>query len=401
MRALAMLQAMAPSMLQAMAEQYAAEGSDARTIAMAMRSTRAVTTVLEACPSQRLQRDLVRICALPLETIAEDAVSVPMTFVELGLLWPVRDGYAVQEDLAVALVPNLPGERGSLLTLLARLSSEATMALGRTLGVGPRPTHAEWVFDAAAILRDPSEVAARVARLRSVDRELVARALEAEPMTAAVPKNPAEADLPVVTLAEGAAGELGLLFRVAKGLRDGAAQLVVPLELVAPIGAALERMPIAVKEPVRRPARNASSSPRRAKAEVAPEPLASPARWVLEEPAVSAPPAVLRRSKRVEEEPARSARPQPVRRAPNGASRPDGWVTVRPASAWVQVGSREEVLAVRRDLVLGPAVLESTADGVVVLRSGVDVAAWLESYVIRMRERSALVGAKRETRWDV
>jgi len=51
--------------------------------------------------------------------------------------------------------------------------------------------------------------------------------------------------------------------------------------------------------------------------------------------------------------------------------------------------------------VLGPAVLESTAEGVVVLRAGVDKTAWLEAYVVRIRRRAAMAGAKRDARWDV
>lgn len=396
-----MLQAMSPASLRALSEQYELDTVEVRALASAMRSAHAVTMVLEACASQRLQRDLVRICALPWETLPDDAVSAPMTFVELGLLWPERDGYAVQEDLAVALVPSLPGERGSLLTLLARLSPEATTALGRSLGVGPRPTHAEWVFDAAAVLRDPSEVEARVARLRAADRLALSEALDAAPLRVPAYRNPAEAALPVVTPAEGAAGELGLLFRVAAARGEGAGSAIVPLELVAPIGAALERMPVAVKEPVRRMSRGASAAPRRAKVEPVSGPMEGPAMWLMAEPTVAAPPAVLRRAKRVEEEPVRSARPVAARRSSEVSGRPAGWLTLRPASAWVQLASREEVSVVRRDQVLGPAVLESSAEGVVVLRSDVDVAAWLESYVIRMRERAAVAGAKRDARWDV
>ena len=80
---------------------------------------------------------------------------------------------------------------------------------------------------------------------------------------------------------------------------------------------------------------------------------------------------------------------------------PEGSVTVRAASAWVRLAGPEEAAAVRRDYVLGPAVLEISSEGVVVLRAGVDTTAWLEAYVVRIRRRSAAAGAKRDARWDV
>ena len=94
---------------------------------------------------------------------------------------------------------------------------------------------------------------------------------------------------------------------------------------------------------------------------------------------------------------AQAAEPE-FRRAP---VLPEGSVTVRAASAWVRLAGPEEAAAVRRDHVLGPAVLEISSEGVVVLRAGVDTTAWLESYVVRIRRRTAVAGAKRDARWDV
>ena len=94
---------------------------------------------------------------------------------------------------------------------------------------------------------------------------------------------------------------------------------------------------------------------------------------------------------------AQAAEPE-FRRAP---VLPEGSVTVRAASAWVRLAGPEEAAAVRRDHVLGPAVLEISSEGVVVLRAGVDTTAWLEAYVVRIRRRTAAAGAKRDARWDV
>jgi hypothetical protein len=420
MRALALLQRLSPTALAALASRLEAPSAEVRSLAEGMRSLRVTTRVLEACATQKLQRDLVRICASPLEVMDEAELSAPLTFVELGLLWPSPAGYEVQEELAVALAPNLPGERGCLLTLLARLSAEASHTLGRSLEVGPRATQAEWVLDAAARLRAPEELEARVARLRPADRALLQEALEAAPLPASKVRNPAEAPLPVVTLAEGAAGEQGLLFRVALTPKDGAGRLVVPLELVAQIGAVLERLPAATSAVARRAPRRSDPSSERS----APRRLESSSERSAEAPIfaffseapASAPvqTPVLRRARRgaeVFDAPQMHFQQAPqmvyrmvaaqepeLRRAP---VLPEGSVTVRAASAWVRLAGPEEAAAVRRDQVLGPAVLEVSSDGVVVLRAGVDTTAWLEAYVVRIRRRTAVAGAKRDARWDV
>jgi hypothetical protein len=420
MRALALLQRLSPTALAALASRLDAPSAEVRSLAEGMRSLRVATRVLEACATQKLQRDLVRICASPLELMDEEELAAPLTFVELGLLWAAPSGYEVQEELAVALAPNLPGERGCLLTLLSRLTPEASHTLGRSLEVGPRATQVEWVLDAAARLRSPEELEARVARLRPADRVLLQEALDAAPLPASKVRNPAEAPLPVVTLAEGAAGEQGLVFRVALTPKDGAGRLVVPLELVAPMGAVLERLPAATSPVARRtPRRSEPSSERSAPRRSEPSSDWSsdaPIQAFFTEAPASAPvqTPVLRRARRgaeVFEAPQMHFQEAPrmlhrlvaaqepeLRRAP---VLPEGSVTVRAASAWVRLAGPEEAAAVRRDHVLGPAVLEISSEGVVVLRAGVDTTAWLEAYVVRIRRRSAAAGAKRDARWDV
>lgn len=423
MRALTLLQRLSPTAREALASRLGAPSAEVRLLAEWMRSQRAMTEVLESCATQKLQRDLVRICALPLEVLEAEELSAPLTFAQLGLLWASEEGYEVQEDLAVSLAPNLPGERGSLLTLLARLPLEASHTLGRNLEVGPRATQSEWVLDAAARLRMTEELEARVARLRPADRALLQEALETEPLPASKVRNPADAPLPKVSLAEGAAGEQGLVFRVALTPKEGAGRLVVPLELVGAIGAVLERLPAAAPA-VRRVARGESSAPKRVKTERVVSPLQEFASVPIQALFAEAPAAstvqtpVLRRAKRSSEaeapvshwqraepsgsrwqEPEARWMMEPVRSAPPAL--PEGFVTVRAASIWVRLAGPDEVAAVRRDSVLGPAVLESTAEGVVVLRAGVDKTAWLEAYVVRIRRRAAMAGAKRDARWDV
>lgn len=409
MRAVMLVQRLSPAAREALASRLGAPSAEVRTLADWMRSQRAVTEVLESCTSQKLQRDLVRICALPSEVIGEEELSAPLTFVELGLLWASGAGYEVQEDLAAALVPNLPGERGSLLTLLARLPLETSHALGRSLEVGPRVTQAEWVLDAAARLRAPEELEARIARLRPADRAVLQEALDAVPLPASKVRNPADAPLPAVSLASGAAGEQGLVFRVALSAKDGAGRLVVPLELVGPMGAILERLPVAAAPAVRRVSRSESGMPRRPKVgrsqtllhEGAEVPMLALFAEVASAPTVQSP--VLRRAKRSQEPEGAAVRWQPAEWVSPRAETdlPEGSLTLRAASAWVKLHGPEEAALVRRDNVLGPAVLESSTEGVVVLRAGVDVTAWLEALVVRIRRRAAGVGAKRDARWDV
>lgn len=410
MRSVTLVQRLSPTAREALALRLGAPSAEVRTLADWMRSQRAVTEVLESCTSQKLQRDLVRICALPSEVIGEEELSAPLTFVELGLLWASGAGYEVQEDLAAALVPNLPGERGSLLSLLARLPLESSHALGRSLEVGPRVTQAEWVLDAASRLRAPEELEARIARLRAADRAMLQEALESAPLPASKVRNPADAPLPVVSLAEGAAGEQGLVFRVALSAKEGAGRLVVPLELVAPMGAILERLPAAAAPAVRRVARSEGSAQRRPKTERsqpvlhvgAEVPMLALFAEAASAPAVQSP--VLRRARRADlfEAPEALSPRFLMKSAPQPAAEwPEGYLTVRAASAWVRLNGPDEAAMVRRDNVLGPAVLDSSSEGVVVLRAGVDVTAWLEAYVVRIRRRAAAAGAKRDARWDV
>ena len=62
MRALALLQRLSPTALAALASRLDAPSAEVRSLAEGMRSLRVATRVLEACATQKLQRDLVRIC---------------------------------------------------------------------------------------------------------------------------------------------------------------------------------------------------------------------------------------------------------------------------------------------------------------------------------------------------
>lgn len=413
-RAEAILKDAQQERVRALAQAWSAAPSPA-AVAAAMRGPEAAKRALAACSTPVMREDLLLLCANPFDPVAYDEVVDAPPFVAIGLLEETEPATLhVNVDIALAAVRSLPLEFGFAATLVARLSDDERTALGRAVEIGPRPSVIEALLDIAASIADPDALMRRVARLTDSQREIVRTALSLGELPDDLDAFPLDAAPPTVTVAEGAAGKLGLVFQyehLPSGVRS---RPVVPLELAEVLPGILEQVPpppetVAAKAR-RRPTRRA---PRKKKTSTeSMEQSGSGAQVRSGASSVFPGDSVNFRSRPADSVMRRAADPSKSGAHPNDTLTQSGGMSalrdslatsaamtasgamtpyrlgrvksVRPASAIVDVETAKVAEAVLRDTTLAGDVLEVKAESLVILRAGVDARAWAERCALRL-----------------
>lgn len=356
-----------------------ASSDDTEPLLSAMRASDLHERLLRRCDNELMREDLSLLCANPFDTVLADELVDPAMFSQIALIQAAEgeDGFRVNLDMALSMVPSVRLEFGFAATLLARLPEDALGQLARAIEVGPRTCRVDYLLALAERLLDPALVKRRLARLREDDRTILYDAIELGELPDQIDGLRPGAPTPVVRLAPGAAGALGLAFIVEEPARRAPARPVVPLEVQQEMLDWLAQIPAAPAESSRVSARRRRQSPSSA-GSVERSPPNPPVRNT---PRGLHVPGLVGARLREEFEPAapRSAEPSP---APQKIARMASGFGI---SAWVDLEDSQSIALIRTDAQLDASVVDYVSERFALLREGVDVEAWVSRCAQRLQ----------------
>jgi hypothetical protein len=362
------LLARSPDERRALAQALGAPGADIDDLVAWMRSPDVRAPVRRICHSPLLLEDLTLLCANPFDPVRQGEVSDAALFARFALLHPTGPGaWAVNLDLALALLPVMPLEFGFAATLIARLSSTAQTELARMLEISPRPNPTDFLLDLAEACRTPARVGNQLARLHGRDRQIIREALAAGELPDDPAKIPPGAAPPTVSLDASPAGARGLVFRVDHPALGLAQRPCVALELQPSLAALMDRVPeppevVAARAAPKRTRRTTIPRARTTNTEAVRTPTPSHDFVTL----ANQPPPSFRRID------------EPHRPSATGRS-----AHVQAIAGVVDLEEPRIAEAVLRDPELRGAVLEIVAETLAVIRAGFHLQEWAETAAAR------------------
>jgi hypothetical protein len=388
-RARAIVEARDTAARRRMAARLGIESAEPASLIAAMQSPRVVAPLQKLCTSAVMWEDLVLLSANPFDPVESGDLVEPRIFEEAGLIESDGSSWQVNLDLALLLVPHHALEFGFCATLLARLDTVSLARVARAVEVGPRPSAVDYVLDIAEAATNEQRILRQLAFLNETDRAALRDALEAGELPTDLDGISVETPMPSVSVDAGAAGQRGLLFRLAQPARGIESRGVVPLETFGRLEAWLERVPpppevVAAKPSAKRPRTTgsqarvkqaASPSTRRNAAESTPESVPRVAPSPIPTPSSDRSHLAVRRSE--ERRPAHPSTDPELARAARSAQ-------VQPAAGMVDLESPRLARLATRDPDLGEAVLAVLNETFVILREGTDVREWVEAAAARV-----------------
>lgn len=259
MRAEALVQAASSDALAELLKVWGSElGREG--IPQAMRAANAWERVKARVRAAAAREDIVQVCANPFDPLTKNDIHDPKPLLRIGLISALSDeSYAVNLDLALALIPRFSAEYGFASTLLARLTDADFQVVARAWEVSPTTNRTERLLAVAGAWSNPAMLRKRVASLVEAERNVLQEALDLGGLN----DDPAwtlDQNPPQVSL-DGIASSLrGLLVRFHHEDLDVSPRLLVPLEVEAPLREALAN--VSVPEVVtKKPRAKAGSSP--------------------------------------------------------------------------------------------------------------------------------------------
>ena len=321
------------------------DGDDA--LLRRMRAPEAWGPVAASMDSVDALQELAGVCARPGELLAHDDLRAAASLEAIGLIAASPDGrWAVNEDLALALVSSFPVEHGYAATLAARMADDDLRVFARALEVSPQTNRIDWVLAIAHAWVDRTRIRRKIATLSDDERAGLRQALDAGVLPDVGPWT-LETTLPTVH-ADRARPTQGLLTNYAHEAAEVAPRGLLPLEALQTVAEALESLP-AIEATARRTRTRA------------------PARATRTRPADPSPPT-----------------------APVNVSEPDvRTVQVVSASAIVDLGGEAQARTLRENWELWSEVALSIDRRRVALKPNVDVATWTQRAALALADKTA------------
>lgn len=323
---------------------------DAEALVRALRAPGAWAKLRSKIRAAATREDIAQLCASPLEPVLREDLHDPAPLERIGLIAPADAGsWAVNLDLALSLLPSFPAEYGLALTLLARLSDADLQVVARALEVSPSTNRVDRLLAVSTAWAEGAVLRRKVAPLVEEERAVLREALAAGELD----DDPAwELSMagPVVSL-EGVPSALrGLVVRYEHPALEVASRLLVPLEVHVTLQELLDTLPVP-EATTKRPRARALGNAAEPKVASRGKKVAAAA------PAITPPPELVARK-----------------------------AQVVAASALVDLGSEAQVRALREHWELWSDVISTFDKRRVVLKSGVDAAAWAQRAAIALAD---------------
>lgn len=244
MRADELVRALTVSQRAQLAKVFKITSNDVPEIVRAMRAEGVVDVLKSALRLRSVREDVAALCANPFDPVYPEDVQDIDALCAIGLLGLADDGgWAVNLDLALALVPSTSLEFGFALTLLARLTSSDFQATARALGVSPQMNRTEYLLAVADAMTSVNSVQRTVMQLNDEQRSVLVTAIEAGELPDDISQWSLDFAAPKVTLHSSEAGRRGLILQFEQAGFGVTPRPVLPLESAERVEDALATIP--------------------------------------------------------------------------------------------------------------------------------------------------------------
>lgn len=244
MRADELVRALTVSQRAQLAKVFKLDSSEVPEIVRAMRAENVVEVLQPALRLRSVREDVAALCANPFDPVYPGDVRNVDALCAIGLLGLADDGaWAVNLDLALALVSSTSLEFGFALTLLARLSPSDFQSTARALGVSPQINRTEYLLAVAGAMTSEETVQRTVMQLHDEQRSVMITALEEGELPDDVSAWSLDFKAPKVTLDQSDVGRRGLVLHYEQPDFGVGPRVVLPLESMDRVEHALETIP--------------------------------------------------------------------------------------------------------------------------------------------------------------